>query len=233
VKTSDVVDAVRAALERVADPVAAPKMAAYMKGIAPFLGVSAPTRRAAVKHLGVPTLDVMAEVAIALYGEPQREFAYVANDWLQAVSQKAPEPASGDLIDLISTLAQTTSWWDTVDGLFPSAGNLARRFPACGHRVEQWVAHDDFWMARIAILHQNGFGTSTDLLRLERVCLARSQDREFFIRKAIGWALRDVAWRNPDWVDAFTTRHADTLSPLTIREARKNLEQARLRLQRS
>jgi 3-methyladenine DNA glycosylase AlkD len=134
------------------------------------------------------------------------------------------------LLGLIKTLAQTTSWWDTVDGLFPSAGHLAARFPVCGDHLERWVDDADFWVCRIAILHQIGFGTSTDLGRLERICLARSDDREFFIRKAIGWALRDLAWRDPGWVDDFTTKHARTFSPLTIREARKNFERAKERL---
>ena len=75
--------------------------------------------------------------------------------------------------------------------------------------------------------HQLGRGPATDEARLYRMCLARADEREFFIRKAIGWALRDYAWRYPDAVDAFVSEHRAELSALTIREATKNLEKAR------
>jgi hypothetical protein len=80
--------AARAALEAVADPVAATKMAGYMRGIAPFFGVPAPIRRQAVKPLGVPAAALIAEAAVTFYEQPEREFAYVANDWLQVVAQR-------------------------------------------------------------------------------------------------------------------------------------------------
>jgi 3-methyladenine DNA glycosylase AlkD len=218
----DWVRVVRVALTAVADPARAEPMAAYMKGIAPFLGVAAPQRRAAVRPLGQPPQDVIASVARELWAEPEREFAYVAADWIVAASKTGPV----SLLNTVEALTVTKSWWDSVDSLVHATGHMVERFPDVAPRVEQWVTGENFWLARSAILHQLGFGDRTNTERLERFCLARADDPEFFIRKAIGWALRDYAWRNPSWVEEFVNRHRSVLSALTIREATKNLTKA-------
>ncbi len=79
------------------------------------------------------------------------------------------------------------------------------------------------WLRRIAILHQLGYGAGTDVERLTRICLANAADPEFFIRKAIGWALREHAHHDPDFVRRFLKRHGAEFSPLTVREAGKHL----------
>ncbi len=219
---------VRSALSAVADPTRSAAMAAYMKGIAPFLGVSAPVRRAAVRDLGQPPIDELPEIARELWREPEREFAYVAVDWLERASRKGP----ATLLPLIEELVRSRSWWDTVDGLAACAANLVAAHPDLAGEMDRWVVDPDFWVARVAILHQLGRRTETDEARLFRMCLARADERQFFIRKAIGWALRDYAWRNPDAVDRFVSAHRAELSALTIREATKNLEKARAGLLR-
>ncbi len=217
------VDEVRAALSAVADPARALPMAAYMKGIAPFLGVPAPARRAAIRGLGQPPIDELPGVVMELWRQPEREFAYVAVDWLERASRKGP----ATLLPLIEVLVRNRSWWDTVDSLSACAANLIVAHPELAGEMDRWVADPDIWIARVAILHQLGRGAKTDEGRLFRLCLARADEREFFIRKAIGWALRDYAWRNPDAVDTFVSAHRDDLSALTIREATKNLTNAR------
>lgn len=213
---------VRAALSAVADPARAVDMRAYMKGVAPFFGVSAPVRRAAVRPLGKPTVDELPSVARALWAEPEREFAYVAVDWLEHATRKGPV----SLIAVIEELVRSRQWWDTVDGLAASVGNLVPRYPELVATMEQWVHDEDFWIARVAILHQLGRGEQTDTERLFRFCLARAHEKEFFVAKAIGWALRDFAWHRPDLVAAFVREHREELRPLTIREATKNLAKA-------
>jgi 3-methyladenine DNA glycosylase AlkD len=205
-------------------------MQAYMHHVAPFLGVPAPVRRAAVRPLGWPSDAESGTVATLLWAEPEREFAYVASDWLEAATKKGP----AELLDVVADLIIDKSWWDTVDGLVHAVGNIVRRFPSLAPRVESWAAEENFWLARAAILHQLSWGDATDTERLSRVCLARAHDGEFFIRKAIGWALRDYAWRNPDWVEAFVEEHRDVLSALSIREATKNIAKIKAsRAQRS
>ncbi len=214
---------VRSALTAVADPTRAAPMAAYMKNIAPFLGVAAAVRRAAIRDLGQPPVDELPSIARELWRQPEREFAYVAVDWLERASRKGPTT----LLPLVEQLVRTRSWWDTVDGLAACVANLVTAHPELVGEMDRWVADPDIWVARVAILHQLGRGPATDEARLWRMCLARADEREFFIRKAIGWALRDYAWSNPDAVDGFVSDHRAELSALTIREATKNLEKAR------
>ena len=100
------------------------------------------------------------------------------------------------------------SWWDTVDALAsPTVGALVRSAPTLVEVMDEWVERDDIWIARTAIIHQLRFGADTDADRLFAYCLRRSADSEFFIRKAIGWALRQYGRTDPDAVRAFVAEH--------------------------
>lgn len=216
---------VRAALEAVADPARAPAMQAYMKDIAPFLGVAAPARRSAVRPLGRPSIDDLPAVCRALWAAPERELAYVACDWLEHATKRGP----ASLLGVCEELIRSRSWWDTVDPLSSAVGNLVAAHDELVPVMDAWVDDGDMWIARVAILHQLGRGPATDEERLFRLCRSRADDPRFFIRKAIGWALRDYAWRNPDAVRAFVEANAATFSALTIREATRNLDKASAR----
>ena len=220
------VDDVRAALAAVADPARVRPMQAYMKDIAPFLGVATPQRRAAVRSLGFPSNDEVASVACELWQLPEREYAYVAVDWLDHAALKG---GSTSLLDTVDELARTKSWWDTVDGLAGVTANLVAKHPVLVPDMERWITDDNMWIARIALLHQLGLKGATDTERLFRFCLAQAPSREFFLRKAIGWALRDYAWHDPAAISAFVDEHRRTLSALSIREATKNVEKATAR----
>jgi 3-methyladenine DNA glycosylase AlkD len=223
------VAAVRTTLTAVADPSRAPAMTAYMHDIAPFLGVATPDRRAAVKPLGTPDLAQVAAVATALFAEPEREFAYVAVDWITRAAKRAPVA----LLDTVEQLIRTTSWWDTVDGLARAVGHLVRSHPELIDTMRVWVHDDSVWIARAAVLHQLGWGLDTDRGLLFELCVeaadetGRTGREPFFIRKAIGWALRDLAWRDPGSVQAFLNEHGPHFHTLTIREATKNLARTR------
>jgi 3-methyladenine DNA glycosylase AlkD len=218
------VDRLRAALEEMADPARAEPMAAYMKHHFEFLGVQAPQVRLAAK----PTLtagrgatgDELIAFADRCWEQPEREFQYVGalvlRRWVAAL-----EPRH---IDDLRRLVTTKSWWDTVDSLAAwSVGPLVRANRELVAVMDDWIGSDDIWLARTALLHQLSWKGDTDGDRLFRYSLARAADTEFFIRKAIGWALRQYAREEPDRVRAFVDANRDALSGLTVREALKHL----------
>ena len=163
-----------------------------------------------------PSADDLAELAGRLWEQPEREFQYAGCAFLDR-HQKLLTPGS---LALLRILITTKSWWDTVDALATGCvGPLVLRNPGLTAAMDNWVLSENVWLARAAIVHQVGARAETDTERLFRYALLRAGDREFFIRKAIGWSLRDYSWRNPDAVAAFVAEHEAELSPLTKREA--------------
>lgn len=205
----------------------APAMRAYMREQFPFLGVATPQRRAACKEL-IKAKQSSAELlanAIALWDMQEREYHYVAIDLL---ARQWKNLRVEDLPALLE-LASRKSWWDTVDGLAGVIGDVVRR--ACQNPSSQETAltymdealhHADFWRRRIAMLHQLGWQLDTDATRLFAYARSLAHEEEFFIRKAIGWALRDYAWHAPQAVGEFLQATPE-LSSLTRREAGKHL----------
>ncbi len=202
------------------DSAKAPAMRAYMKNNFDFLGVMAPARRAAQRAIQLPADENLLLVARQLWQLPEREFQYAAVDAL--ASQKyALEPDV--IVGLAVELARQKSWWDTVDGLASVISDVMLRNRELVQLTEEWLDDENFWVARLALLHQNGWRQSTDEGRLFAYCLQRANDPQFFIRKAIGWALRDYAWTNPHAVLQFVNHHNRLLSALSRREAVKNI----------
>jgi 3-methyladenine DNA glycosylase AlkD len=216
--------ALRRRLEAASAPDRAELMSAYLRNQFPFLGIGAKDRRAATR----PTLvaaktastDELIAFAAACWEEPEREFAYVACDVLRTQAPRL-EPRH---LDAVRSLLTARSWWDTIDPLATrTVGTMVRTNPELVGTMDRWVHSDDFWLARTAILHQLLFGEATDAQRLLSYCEARAGDDEFFIRKAIGWALRQYARVDPAAVRTFVVAHDGELSSLTKREALKHL----------
>ncbi len=220
---SEHVAQVRAELERVAVAADAAPMAAYMRDRNPYLGVKTPARRKASKQLVTASksfeIDDVLDLVDALFAEREREFHYVGHDVLSASEKRL---RATDL-DRVRRLITTESWWDTVDAIAPTVGAMVLQHPELLDDMDEWIDDADFWIARVAIIHQLRFKERTDVDRLFRYCLHRAADREFFIRKAIGWALRQYARTDPDAVRVFVDRHIEELSPLSVREATKHL----------
>lgn len=211
--------AIQSALAPLADPAKAGPMAAYMKGHFAFLGIKSPERRAATRGLIRDQKDSVIECAETLWALPYREYQYVACDLLERHAKALPASALPRVLKLVTA----KSWWDTVDALAKVVGALAQADPKLVPRVETLATHENMWLRRVAILHQLGYGTGTDFGRLTRICLSNAADPEFFIRKAIGWSLREYAHHDPGAIRRFLKQHGAKLSPLTIREAGKHL----------
>ena len=215
----------RSAFEPAADPERATFMAAYMKGHFAFLGIPSAPRRAlareAVAGLPTPGEADVAAVASRAWALDAREYQYAAGDyavrWVRRCS-----PA---FLPVAERLITTKSWWDTVDLLAANVvGPLVAATPTLRSEVDRWLVSDDLWLARSAILHQLKWKTDTDADWLCAACLARAADTDFFLRKAIGWALREYSKTDAAAVRRFVADHDAELSGLSKREALKWLD---------
>jgi 3-methyladenine DNA glycosylase AlkD len=221
------VKAIKAILEPYRDAAKAAPMAKYMRDQFAFLGIPSPQRKALARELfqtlGLLKEPIDVQLVHDLWNLPEREYQYLALDYLYRQEKKL-EPAHADLIEHCVT---HKSWWDTIDSLSQVAGALVKLHPVTLERIEAWSRHQNFWLRRIAILHQLAFKRDTDEPRLFKYVLENAHDTEFFIRKAIGWALREYSYTSPDAVQKFVQDHAQELSNLSKREALKALERKR------
>ena len=216
------VKVLRRELEAVADAQLAPAMKAYMKDHFEFLGVPAPQRRVAQRaalHAWKPSQAELTKFAQSCWCHAEREFQYAANDAISRMIRQC----DSSFIEVLHELVTTKSWWDTVDGIAPNVGVLVLAHPDLVTTMDAWIDDDNMWLRRIALLHQLRYKSSTNPTRLFDYCERRASETEFFIRKAIGWALREYAKTDADAVRGFVDRNGATLSGLSQREALKNL----------
>lgn len=221
------IQAVRRGLTELADPALAAGMQAYMRSDLPFRGVQKPRRTELVRRLVSDyQLDTRAEwerTVRTLWDEAQfREERYVA------IALTGHRSYAGwqrpDLVPLYQHLIVTGAWWDYVDEVAGHRiGPLLRAFPAELEPIlRTWSTDDDHWLRRTSIICQLGSKAATDTALLIACIEPSIGERDFFLRKAIGWALRQHARTDPDWVRDFVDTQPG-LSPLSRREARKHL----------
>jgi 3-methyladenine DNA glycosylase AlkD len=218
------------ALEPAADAARAEGMAAYMRGRFPFLGIQTPQRTALLRDawhdLPDPSAAELAAAVDQLWRLHGREYQYAAVDLLArhvGTPTRAAVLPTGFLGEAVLPLLVSKAWWDTVDALRGAAvGPLVAAHPELTGTMRHWVEDDDHWLVRSAIIHQLGYRERTDEALLFELCARRAADREFFVGKAIGWALRTHARRRPDAVRQFCAAHPE-LSALARREALKHL----------
>jgi 3-methyladenine DNA glycosylase AlkD len=217
------VSAVRSALRAGGDPERGRGMQAYLKSAEPCLGVRLPEVRrlvaeAARQHPLASVAEVGAAAESLWRGATHREERYAAI----AVTGLPVAHAALDLLPLYEEMITTGAWWDLVDGVAPRIRDLLLTHPAQLRPVlRDWARSEDRWLRRSAVIAQLGAKERTDRALLAEVIEVNAADREFFVRKAIGWALRDLAKTDPDWVRQFLAEHE--LSPLSRREAAKHL----------
>ncbi|CUR58784.1 conserved hypothetical protein [metagenome] len=225
--------AVRAALAGAGDPVRAAQQQAYMKSELPFVGLSAPQLRALLRPLLVEERFVdrgsWEAAVLELWDDAtHREERYAA---LALVRHRAYQQwLDPDLLPVLEHLVRTGAWWDVVDEVaaHPVGQVLLDHRPAVTPVMDVWAVDDEsLWIRRTAVLAQLRHQERTDTELLDRVLVANLDDttfgREFFVRKAVGWALRQHARTDAAWVRTFVQTHADRLSGLSRREALKHL----------
>ena len=196
---------------------------AYMKEIAPFIGITAPYRRRltkeAWKSLRAPTSDELGKAALALMQLPQREYHYAAYDLIETWIDTTDDYF---LAEHVERLLITTPWWDTVDGLVNAAVSpLCYRYDAT-EIIDDWSNSGNTWLIRAAIGHQRGWKRDTDIERVFEICDQHWPNQEFFIAKAIGWALRDITRIDKRSVQRFLKQHP-TKNTVAAREALRGL----------
>lgn len=217
----ELVAAIRRGLRDVADPARAAGQQAYMKSEMPFLGVRVPDVRRVVRASLPPEADdgSLRTAALTLWDEAtHREERYAAMGVLGARRLRG----SWTLVPIIEHMVRTGQWWDYTDDLSHRLADLHDALPAeTAALMRTWSTDDDMWIRRIAIISQLGRRDRVDAELLASVIGPNLADPEFFVRKAIGWALREYARVAPDWVSDYVATHP--LSPLSRREALKHL----------
>jgi 3-methyladenine DNA glycosylase AlkD len=212
------------ALEPQRNEARAKTMSAYMRDQFPFLGIPSPMRKKLVKtallEAGALKKPIDENLVLELWACRGREFQYAVCDYL-AWQRKKLEAKH---LDLLETIILEKSWWDSIDSLVHNVGAISIKFPETLPILERWAQTENFWLRRAAILHQLGLKVKTDETRLFKFILENAHDSEFFIRKAIGWALREYSYINPEAVRTFVLEHQNRLSNLSKREALKALE---------
>ncbi|MGO4818832.1 DNA alkylation repair protein [Flavobacterium sp. W22_SRS_FP1] len=202
-------------------------MAKYMRNKFDFFGIKTPKRRQLLKEIWKENEQEVAtnirSIATLLFEKTQREFHYCA---IEILTKELNKNYKKEDVKLIEKLITTNSWWDTVDGISKNIlGQYLTEFPDCtASTVSKFSDADNMWLNRSAILFQLGYKDKTDFGLLKVICIKHKSSSEFFIQKAIGWALREYAKTNPKAVKKFVA--TNDLKPLSRKEALKNLNYA-------
>jgi 3-methyladenine DNA glycosylase AlkD len=198
-------------------------MSQYMRNLFPFFGVATPIRtllfKEHIKQFGLPTFKEQTKVLKSCMAQSERDFHYFA---IHLLGKYVKEDAV-KFSELMMYLITTNSWWDSVDGTSSSSVRpFFKLHPELAPKITRtWMDSGNFWLQRSAIIFQMGYREKTNEKLLFDYCLELKDEKEFFIQKAIGWALREYSKTNPKKVSAFLK--ANKLAPLSVREASKYL----------
>ncbi|MCA1321790.1 DNA alkylation repair protein [Bacillus tianshenii] len=204
-------------------------MEKYMRNHFPFLGIRTPERKDILRRFllenGKPALEWLEPLVIFLYSQPEREFHYAALAMIDIHIKKL----DADFLPLLEKLIVTNSWWDTIDHIAPKhvGAILLKDKKAIADYPDRWIEDDYFWLQRSAILFQLKYKLKTDEDKLFELIKRRKDSKEFFIQKAIGWALREYSKTAPDAVTTFIQNNE--LAPLSKREGMKHVHALDLR----
>ncbi|SHJ68756.1 3-methyladenine DNA glycosylase AlkD [Aquimarina spongiae] len=222
----DFLSTLQSKLQERSDPNNAIAMKAYMKNRFRFYGVKAPIRKAILKETlisfkGSITPENCSELVLQLYAMEERELHLCA---IELVDQTLKKKYRKEDIVLIEKLITTHSWWDTVDFIAKHIlGNYLLQFPdEIATVIPEFARSEHMWLNRSAILFQLGYKEQTDKTLLFSLCEAHKSSNEFFIKKAIGWALREYSKVNPTDVQDFVSK--TVLKPLSTKEALRRIQ---------
>jgi 3-methyladenine DNA glycosylase AlkD len=216
---------IKSVFESHADPSGALKMKKYMRDQFEYLGINSPLRRQLMAEIlqDKELKDLSAEALIPLicdlWQQDCREYQYIAIELLDR-KIKAAKPA---IIEHLEYLIVTKPWWDTIDFIASHlVGTLFRVHPELIKRyVPKWMKSENIWLQRTVLLFQLKYRKNLDEEILFDAILKLNQSKEFFIQKAIGWALREYGKSNPDAVVKFVEN--TKLAPLSKREALRRI----------
>ena len=209
-------------LEAGKDPEKAGPMEAYMRHQFPFLGIAGPERNSLYKKYfpeAKKTKMIDWDFVDTCWEKEPREYQYVAANYLKAMQTYLTK----DDLPKLERLVVTKSWWDTVDILDRVVGSLVADYPELEEVLLKWSLSDNIWLRRVAIDHQLLRKEKTNVQLMEKILLNNLDQTEFFITKAIGWALRDYSKINPEWVARFIEKNRKRMAELSIKEASKYL----------
>ena len=195
-------------------------MSAYMQNKFAFFGIQTPIRRLLTKQFLVTDKKIDPinwGFVFACFDADEREMQYAAMDYLERHNGQL---GKADLANL-KKLAITKSWWDTVDCIDGFVGHIALNDKSVNQTLLEWSTDENFWLRRIAVDHQLQRKEKTDTELLSAIIKNNLNQIEFFVNKAIGWALREYSKTNPDWVRNFIAENKDNMAKLSIREASK------------
>jgi len=198
------------------------QMEAYMRNQFRFLGIKAPLRKNLLKPFLLqsnrPSVDDLKTVVMALWENPYREFQFSAIE----LTSKYNNVLDKNSFALFEYMITTKSWWDTVDFIAANlVGNLVKKYPDQGMKqINKWRKSQNLWLVRTSIIFQLKYKSDVNELFLFSIIVENLDHPDFFIRKAIGWALRQYAKFNPKSVLEFVNDHE--LSGLSKREALKH-----------
>ncbi|WP_295093239.1 DNA alkylation repair protein [Ruminococcus sp.] len=195
-------------------------MSAYMKNQFEFYGIPSPERKKLFKEF------IKSEKSYKIidwcfldkcYEDAHREFQYLVFDYLLDMKKYI----SFEDIKNIKRYITTKPWWDTTDFLCKVIGDIGLRDTRVSKLMIDWSINKNIWLTRTAILHQLAYKNKTDSGLLEKIICNCLGSDEFFINKAIGWALREYSKTEPEWVKTFINKYEGSLSSLSIKEAMK------------
>ena len=198
----------------------AESMSKYMQDKFRFLGVRGTTRTEIYKKYfpdARKTKIIDWDFVESCWNKEEREFQYVVVYYLKAMQKFLKR----EDISRLKYLIVTKSWWDTVDLLAKVVGSLVIRIEGYDQIMLEWSKDSNIWLRRVAILYQLSLKEKVDEKVLDEILKNNLGDNEFFINKAIGWALRDYSKFNPEWVTKFIGKNRENMANLSLREASK------------
>ena len=219
--SKQLVSALRKEFTKHADPQISKDAAAYMRNQFEFFGIKTPLRRELGKELVTASKNLPEKEVIALckelWAQPEREFQYIACDIL---AKNAKRLSPGYVKRDAKWFITNKSWWDTVDSIRTSVEIVVAANPELEATMFEWIKSKNIWLVRSALIHQLTLRTKTNSTRLFALCELQTEEKEFFIAKGLGWALRSYSYIDPKAVKKFIKDHPE-LTPLAKREGMK------------
>lgn len=212
-------------LQEQANPTRAAQQQAYMKSAMPFYGVTKPAVdelcKALLKnHIPADATEYRATLLYFFEHATHRELWYVALTY----AQQHKTYITTNNIDVFIAIIRKAQWWDIIDTVAPNLiGKALSKSPLLNEYTMLWIQDHNMWVRRTALLAQLKYKQATDLALQEKLIVTVAHEKEFFIRKAIGWSLRELSKTNKDAVRGIIATHGEKLSGLSVREARKYL----------